>query len=97
MVEGDEKEILNTRSDIILHGKKGRTIKARTLNQRRMVEEIAKNDMLFAIGPAGTGKTYLYKKVLHYVRMTGRIALAVAVSGIAALLLPDSCVMPMQL
>ena len=39
-------------------------------------------------GPAGTGKTHLYKKVLHYVRMTGRIALAVAMSGIAALLLP---------
>ena len=39
-------------------------------------------------GPAGTGKTHLYKKVLHYVRMTGRIALAVAMSGIASLLLP---------
>ena len=36
---------------------------------------------------AGTGKTFLYAKLLHYVRMTGRIALAVAMFGIAALLL----------
>ena len=33
-------------------------IKARTANQRKMVSAIEKNDMLFAIGPAGTGKTY---------------------------------------
>ena len=39
-------------------------------------------------GPAGAGKTHLYRKLLHYVRSTGRIALAVAMSGIAALLLP---------
>ena len=45
-------------------------------------------NVIFADGPAGCGKTYLYRKVLHYVRSTGRIALAVAMSGIAALLLP---------
>ena len=44
--------------DFILHGYNGKIIKAKTSNQRRMVAEIAKNDMLFAIGPAGTGKTY---------------------------------------
>ena len=44
--------------------------------------------VIYIDGPAGTGKTHVYRKVLHYVRMTGRIALAVAMSGIAALLLP---------
>jgi phosphate starvation-inducible PhoH-like protein len=45
-------------SDIILFGNNGLVIKARTPNQKKMVDAIAKNDMLFAIGPAGTGKTY---------------------------------------
>jgi len=58
LVEGDEKEILKTKDDIILHGQNGKVIKARTANQRKMVAELEKNDMLFAIGPAGTGKTY---------------------------------------
>ena len=49
---------------------------------------IDSKNVVFVDGPAGTGKTFLYRKVLHYVRMTGRIALAVAFSGIAALLLP---------
>ena len=42
----------------ILHGVGGRVIKAKTLNQLRLVELNKKNDMLFAVGPAGTGKTY---------------------------------------
>lgn len=42
----------------ILHGVGGRVIKAQTHNQRRLVEAAAKNDMVFAVGPAGTGKTY---------------------------------------
>ena len=58
LVEGDELEILKTKDDIILHGQNGKVIKARTANQRKMISEIEKNDMLFAIGPAGTGKTY---------------------------------------
>lgn len=45
-------------SDIILFGNNGLVVKARTDNQRRMMQSVAKNDMLFAIGPAGTGKTY---------------------------------------
>ncbi|NNF81911.1 MAG: PhoH family protein, partial [Flavobacteriaceae bacterium] len=44
--------------DVLVHGVSGRLIKARTPNQRRLVESIRKNDMVFAIGPAGTGKTY---------------------------------------
>ncbi|WP_228851358.1 PhoH family protein [Aegicerativicinus sediminis] len=42
----------------ILHGVNGKIIKAETLNQRKLVESMSKNDMVFAIGPAGTGKTY---------------------------------------
>jgi len=44
--------------ELILYGKNGMLIKARTPNQRRMVESYGQHDMLFAIGPAGTGKTY---------------------------------------
>ncbi len=44
--------------EILVYGNKGLQVKARTLNQRKMVDAIEKNDMLFAIGPAGTGKTY---------------------------------------
>ena len=43
---------------VLVHGVGGRLIKALTTNQRKMVELMGKNDMLFAIGPAGTGKTY---------------------------------------
>ncbi|MCX7548619.1 PhoH family protein [Xanthomarina sp. F1114] len=42
----------------IVHGVNGRLIKAQTANQRKLVELMRKNDMVFAIGPAGTGKTY---------------------------------------
>ena len=44
--------------NIILYSNEGRPIKARTPNQKRMVAESAKNDLVFAIGPAGSGKTY---------------------------------------
>lgn len=44
--------------EILLHGRDGRIIKAITPNQKRMVESGDINDMVFAIGPAGTGKTY---------------------------------------
>ena len=45
-------------ADVLVHGVGGQVIKARTENQRKMVSLMDKNDMLFAIGPAGTGKTY---------------------------------------
>jgi phosphate starvation-inducible protein PhoH and related proteins len=44
--------------DVLVHGTSGKMIKALTRNQRRMVEGSEKNDLVFAIGPAGTGKTY---------------------------------------
>ena len=45
-------------NDILVHGNGGAKIKARTQNQRKLVEAVNKNDMVFAVGPAGTGKTY---------------------------------------
>ena len=42
----------------ILHGVGGKIIRARTVNQARLVESIVTNDLVFAVGPAGTGKTY---------------------------------------
>ena len=44
--------------EVIVFGNNGLMIKARTANQQRMVTSITKNDIVFAIGPAGTGKTY---------------------------------------
>jgi phosphate starvation-inducible protein PhoH and related proteins len=45
-------------SDVLVFGNNGRPVRARTPNQRKLVEVIEKNDLVFAIGPAGTGKTY---------------------------------------
>jgi len=51
--------IQNSKGDaVIVYGNRGLHVKARTVNQRKMVETLGENDMLFAIGPAGTGKTY---------------------------------------
>ena len=50
---------LDTSSDrVLVHGVNGRQIKAQTLNQKKIVSQMSKNDLVFAIGPAGTGKTY---------------------------------------
>jgi len=45
-------------SETLVHGNGGVKIKARTVNQKKLVQEINLKDMVFAIGPAGTGKTY---------------------------------------
>ncbi len=44
---------------VVVYTMSGRAIKARTENQQRLIDAYAANDMLFAVGPAGTGKTYL--------------------------------------
>lgn len=54
----NEKIEKESDAQVLVYGADGRSIKARTKNQQRMVEEIEKKDMLFAIGPAGSGKTY---------------------------------------
>ena len=55
----NDKEILKGGTEaVILYGVGGKIIKAKTLNQKRLVEFMNIKDMVFAIGPAGTGKTY---------------------------------------
>ena len=56
MLEGES--VFDGDNDVLLHGAFGKIIKARTSNQRKMVDSSQKNDLLFAVGPAGTGKTY---------------------------------------
>lgn len=55
---GSNKSGEEDTKDILLIGTRGQKIKARTKNQRKMLEAAKKNDIVFAIGPAGTGKTY---------------------------------------
>ncbi len=59
---GNAGEVISTfreaNADVLVHGKNGMMIRARTINQEKMVKSIAENDMIFAVGPAGTGKTY---------------------------------------
>jgi phosphate starvation-inducible PhoH-like protein len=55
----DHTEIIEKVSDdAILYGNKGKLIKARTVNQQKLVKETTQKDLIFALGPAGTGKTY---------------------------------------
>ena len=58
-LEQDEEELNSpTNANVIVYGRNAKAIKARTRNQKRMVQLSEVNDILFAIGPAGTGKTY---------------------------------------
>ena len=54
----DDYETTQKSGEVIVHGVSGKLIKAQTANQRKLVELMTKNDMVFAVGPAGTGKTY---------------------------------------
>ena len=61
IVLDDSPSILKSLSEgdeVIVHGVNGHVIKARTANQQRMVTAVGTNDLTFAMGPAGTGKTY---------------------------------------
>jgi phosphate starvation-inducible PhoH-like protein len=60
---GDDAEVIDNFVDknpneVLVFGPNGKTVRARTANQKKMVTAIDKNDIVFAIGPAGTGKTY---------------------------------------
>ena len=59
VTDGREAELLNISDDCICITTKGRPIKARTVGQKYYVDAIRKNTIIFGIGPAGTGKTYL--------------------------------------
>lgn len=58
MLDQDDDYHKLKNDQVIVHGVGGAPIKAKTLNQRKLVEAVGKNDMVFAVGPAGTGKTY---------------------------------------
>ncbi len=58
MESGGSSPEAETNDEILVHGRNGILVKARTPNQRILVKAIKQNDMVFAIGPAGTGKTY---------------------------------------
>jgi phosphate starvation-inducible PhoH-like protein len=56
--DGDSLVNTGKSSDVILFGNGGTKIRARTVNQKKLVKAVSKHDMVFAVGPAGTGKTY---------------------------------------
>jgi len=56
---GNAAYLAENDENILLYGASGKPIKARTKHQKQMVKDYQKNDLVFAIGPAGTGKTYL--------------------------------------
>ena len=58
IILNDDINLFDKKDDIILHGVNGKIIKPRSFNQAKMLHSILNHDMLFAIGPAGTGKTY---------------------------------------
>ena len=58
MLSDDSSLKQNLPTDVILFGNKGEMIRARTENQKKLVKDFENNDLLFAVGPAGTGKTY---------------------------------------
>ncbi len=58
MDEGSSMISTDDGSETLVHGNGGVKIKARTLNQKKLVQAVNENDMVFAVGPAGTGKTY---------------------------------------
>lgn len=54
----EEYETPASSGEVLVHGLSGKPIRAQTANQRKLVALMGKNDMVFAVGPAGTGKTY---------------------------------------
>lgn len=60
---GDDAETIDhfidrNPNDVLVFGPNGKTVRARTANQKKLVQQAERNDVVFAIGPAGTGKTY---------------------------------------
>jgi phosphate starvation-inducible protein PhoH and related proteins len=61
VIFSDERPVLpskNMPDDVLIFGNHGKVIKAKTINQSKLVDEYKTNDLLFAVGPAGSGKTY---------------------------------------
>ena len=69
VIEGNgQTERMAEQDKILVHGIHGKIIKAITPNQQLLVDMINKNDMVFAVGPAGTGKTYMKEKLDPYMQ-----------------------------
>jgi len=58
LIKGDQPQVFQ-HDNLILHGVNGKSILARTANQQKLFHDFEKNDLIFAIGPAGSGKTYV--------------------------------------
>ena len=61
LLQGNGKEVLENNKasgDVLLYGESGKPIRAKTVNQKALVKSSEETDLMFAIGPAGTGKTY---------------------------------------
>ena len=59
-VANEENAVDDTRKlQVLVHGTRGVRISPKTVNQKKLVDAVEKNDLIFAIGPAGTGKTYV--------------------------------------
>lgn len=58
ILEDQSTKEMDNGADILVHGNSGLKIRAKTVNQRKLVQAVNENDMVFAVGPAGTGKTY---------------------------------------
>ncbi len=56
--DGEFFSRVTDKNDVLVYGNHGREVKATTVNQKKLVDEYLQNDLLFALGPAGTGKTY---------------------------------------
>ena len=55
----EAEEELPDQEEVLIYGTHGFTIKPKTLNQQKLVYAVKENDLVFALGPAGTGKTYI--------------------------------------
>ncbi|HEY8402684.1 MAG TPA: PhoH family protein [Cytophagaceae bacterium] len=59
VIREEEIEYVEIKDDVIIFGDKGLVIKPKTANQKKLVQTALNNDLVFAVGPAGTGKTYI--------------------------------------
>ena len=57
--DGEGEKITDLYDDLICHTHRGKSIKPKTIGQKIYIQAIKQNDIVFGIGPAGTGKTYL--------------------------------------
>jgi phosphate starvation-inducible protein PhoH and related proteins len=57
--EEEDADIQQSNQDVLIYGTRGSIIRPKTINQFKLVEAVSKNDLVFSIGPAGTGKTYI--------------------------------------